>query len=487
MDDTYIHMAIAKNVALHGVWGVTRYAFTSSTSSPLYTLLLALAYLVTGIHEVTPLLLNLAAAAGLLLFIYFLLEREGCSAAEIFFTMTAVVLLTPLGAVAAGGMEHVLHALLTLVFVHFASLALSKGRTGEKAAVWLIVMSPVLVMARYEGVFLIFTVAVLFSIQRRWMTGIGMLAAAGAVLGAYGAWSMQHGWLPLPNSVLLKANVPHGSTQIPALVLLWNWAVAGVHAPHLAFLGLLAIVLLYLCFRRTKTLWDYATLALVQFAVICLLHLEFARTGWFYRYEAYLVAAGIVICAMGVHHLQPLAKSWVLRVGYVFALAAAGLLGFKSFRSIVYGPRAYHNVYEQQYQVARFVAEYYTAQTIVLNDIGAVCFFTDARVLDVYGLGSMEPARAKLRNDYNTAWLWRWASENNAALAIMYAGGWAGESFSIPSQWRRVAAWKLSDNFVLAGDTVGVYSLQPALLPGLESNIGSFRTQLPPEIEQLSE
>ena len=39
-DDIYIHMAIAKNVANHGVWGVTQHEFTSSSSSILYTLIL---------------------------------------------------------------------------------------------------------------------------------------------------------------------------------------------------------------------------------------------------------------------------------------------------------------------------------------------------------------------------------------------------------------------------------------------------------------
>jgi hypothetical protein len=41
LDDAYIHMAIAKNFAQHGVWGITQYGFTSSSSSLLYTLLLS--------------------------------------------------------------------------------------------------------------------------------------------------------------------------------------------------------------------------------------------------------------------------------------------------------------------------------------------------------------------------------------------------------------------------------------------------------------
>src|SRR5438132_223114 len=41
LDDAYIHLAVAKNLAAHGVWGVTQHGFTFANSSLAWPLLLA--------------------------------------------------------------------------------------------------------------------------------------------------------------------------------------------------------------------------------------------------------------------------------------------------------------------------------------------------------------------------------------------------------------------------------------------------------------
>src|SRR3954454_10379831 len=121
LDDAYIHMAIAKNFARWGVWGVTRYGFSSSTSSPLWPLILAAIYLVSGPNAISPLLLNILCATLSLYVVYRELRRRGGGAGLIAIALVAIVVLTALPSLIFTGMEHSLHIWLTLMVLVQAS------------------------------------------------------------------------------------------------------------------------------------------------------------------------------------------------------------------------------------------------------------------------------------------------------------------------------------------------------------------------------
>jgi len=76
LDDAYIHMSVAKNFVEHGVFGVTRYEFSSSSSSLLWTGLLIICFSLFGVKEMIPFLLNILFASILMLVLYNFLKKQ---------------------------------------------------------------------------------------------------------------------------------------------------------------------------------------------------------------------------------------------------------------------------------------------------------------------------------------------------------------------------------------------------------------------------
>src|SRR5688500_9913608 len=58
LDDTFIHMELARNLADHATWGINPGEFGSASSSLLYTVLLALLFKVFGVWVTIPFIVN---------------------------------------------------------------------------------------------------------------------------------------------------------------------------------------------------------------------------------------------------------------------------------------------------------------------------------------------------------------------------------------------------------------------------------------------
>lgn len=77
LDDPYIHMAIAKNLSSHGVFGVTSHGFTSASSSIIWPLLLAVVYKLFGTSVVAPFIAQLCISIGILWLSWLIFKRSG--------------------------------------------------------------------------------------------------------------------------------------------------------------------------------------------------------------------------------------------------------------------------------------------------------------------------------------------------------------------------------------------------------------------------
>jgi hypothetical protein len=136
-----------------------------------------------------------------------------------------------------------------------------------------------------------------------------------------------------------------------------------------------------------------------------LLHAQFARIGAFYRYEAYLVMLGLLAAVLNAKELLRLKgdsfRKWLapphrtamLLIG---SLCIAYPLMSRAWCSLKETPTAMANIYQQQYQMGLFLRTYYDGQAVAANDIGAVCFLADIRLLDLAGLATTDVVRNKI-------------------------------------------------------------------------------------------
>jgi len=493
LDDPYIHMAIAKNFAAHSVWGVTQYQFSNSSSSPLWTLLISLFYFLFGINETTPFILNLIIAAALVFWIYRILERFQVPNFYKLIVLVALIYFTPLPTLVFSGQEHILHALLTILFAHFAAQELSdiSGST-KKRRLDLVILAPALSSIRYEGLFLAALVCLLFLFRRHWFFSILLAVFALLPPVIYGFLSMSKGWFFFPNPILVKSMLLALPGQKNIFGLLGFLAKGGYQlllvTSHIAFLLISALLIYAVRWRVNKRFWDRSRILLLLFIGSALLHVTFANAGWFFRYEAYLVAFGLFAVSFGIFDSlsewkQESAEAKAFSVRYaiilfaalipIYPLAKRGLLALEQTRT------ATTNIYEQQYQMGLFLKEFYPGAAVAANDIGAICFLSDVRCLDLWGLGSKETAILRISGYFGPEEIYALTAPMDAI--IIYEHSFAD---IMPARWIKAGQWKISNNIVAAGDSVTFFAPDLVKAARLMGNLRAFFPRLPKTVVQ---
>ena len=489
LDDTYIHMAIARNVALHHVWGVTRYGFDSATSSPLWTLLLSLTYLAAGVRVAAPVVLNLIAGTLIVVMVDAVMRARSAGLPLRLLVLIAIVFLAPLPTLTVLGMEHLLHALATLWFVFAAASLLASSRPPAMAdLVRLGALGALAAASRYEGLFAL-TVVALLLLATRGLVAAAVVGAIGVVPAVgYGLWSIAHGWYFLPNSLLLKGTAPEPSVRGVLTFLSGAPAIHNLLAnPHMLVLVVAALTLLVVV--TAGPMWDEDVHLLTILAGTTLLHMQFARAGWFYRYEAYLVTLGVAVFgAVAARRLpRPLlsVRPAAFRVAVAVArFAVAGVpfvsRGVNAWRNI---PAAASNIYHQQYQMGLFLDRFYRGGSVAVNDIGAVSFLADIHLLDIFGLANLDILRLRRAQRYDSSAIAASAAREHVDLAIVYPS-WLGEYGGVPRQWIQIGQWIVRDNVVLGANAVAFYAVREGERGPLTAHLQQFFTELPPEVTQ---
>jgi hypothetical protein len=539
LDDAYIHLAIARNWADYGVWGVTRYEWGSTTSSILWTGLLGLLMkLGLPAREWLPFGLNLLFGTAILVVVYwwwqgafpaangtFTLQvgarswriAQGTIARWVeFFALLFFLFAVPIPGQVQNGMEHLLQILLTLlVMLQTGRIITTPTPTWGKAEAWLLLLIPLMTMSRYENLFVVAAVMVVLAWRRRWGLAVAVLGVALLPLVIYGWISVQNGWYPLPNSLLMKSGfeVDRWADVLMLLVgrnaverLLFAEGHAIVPIVVLALTALLLKVRLgvaapSIAQSDTKERETHMVqTALTLFLGTLLLHSMFNSSAAGLsstRYTGYLYA--MILSAVGYVVVRWVARGWhprELRLGWhqvpvgVTTIALAGLVAFpfvvRGGRELYYQWYGSSNIYEQQVQMGRFLNRYYTGASVAANDIGAINYFADIHCLDLVGLGSLDVAEESRDGSFVTADIDRVAQAHDVTIAILYDKWFPpGSHVAPPDHWITVAHWTISDNAVAASPTITFYAVSPTEAERMRANLAEFAEQLPGRVAYL--
>lgn len=483
IDDIYIHMAISRNLNEFSVFGVTRHEFSSSSSSPLWNLIICAGFALVGVNDMVPLALNVLLSTAAVVTMYAILRNLDMSERYITAVLVSFVFFTSLPGLVFTGMEHILHTVFSLVFIVLSTRIITEQESNVQQLTLFMVVTFFVSAARIESMFLVIPVAILFLVKRRWGFAIAVLGMAALPWAVYGIVSMLNGWLPLPNSLVVK-----GADAI-AQGLVW-FLVRGIGSlivsPHLLVLLMASIKLTA---DQAQEPWTTGTVMKWVFISACILHLQLGKIGWFFRYEAYLVALGILTLSIQGHRffskltLDSLRAPQIdlggnknrlyglaLIVLFVTPLAARGALW------MYWTPIASTNIHDQHYEMARFLDEFYYGEAVMLNDIGYANYLTDIVCVDKWGLATLDIGESLLNGSMSADTLRSIASEHGVKIAAIYLDGF------IPEEWEPVGHWTIRNNVVAYNSTISFLVVMPSERDRLISSLQLFSPSLPDDV-----
>jgi hypothetical protein len=471
LDDAYIHLAVADQI-LSGGYGVNVGEYSSPSSSIIWPYFLALT---EALHlgAFGPLLINGAAACATVFALLRALEESGLfddASDRPFGYLIALILVFNVSAVALPmtGMEHSVHVWASVV-TFVGLVAAARGRTPTPLHFIALVLLPLI---RFEGAAFACAAIAGFALlgQRRFAASAALVIIMS--LSGYFALMASRGLPLLPSSVLLKgylANLDESASNLPAIVKNMMRSITSSYGLRLILLGLaLAGCASWLRADRKALVVCLTVLAAIG------AHLVFGQYGWFNRYEVYIMALAASALLWGVAQVRPRlhALQWSLtKIALVLGLGVAAM---PYLTTALVTPIAASDIYEQQYQMARFAQSFYK-RAVAVNDLGLVAYGNDNYALDLWGLGSEQVRKARTAGQYGPAEMAALASDHGVGLVMIY-DVWFPKG--VPSAWTKVAVLRTT-TVTLSQRDVAFYRTPLADAAEVTSALEAFKATIP--------
>lgn len=387
LDDSYIHLAIAKNLAQHGVWGVTKFEFTSASSSPLYTVIIATLIKLFCNNLYIPLVLNIGIGFGIVAISSKFIQEQFFNISKVYqyLVLNCFILFLPLHTIVFLAMEHTLHCLFVLLLFREFYYYLNGNLTNQ----YLLPLYTFLALStRYETLFILFPIGLVLLYRKDYKLLLFTILASSISIFGFGAYFISQGGRLLPYSVLVKGDSPQMNLKsiIEYTDVVWMKFKVNRGVSPLLFISLLVLIkTIYKSKVKLHNVFNIFNIFLFSFIIVALVHTFIGGPGHFFRYEAYILTMFLFVILSSFKYLDynRMTKGFIFIIFITFAV--------RVLFSFTRTPQASQNIYEQQIQMANYISKHNEIKSVAVNDIGAIAYFNDnLHILDVWALATQE-------------------------------------------------------------------------------------------------
>ncbi|WP_247299035.1 hypothetical protein [Bradyrhizobium sp. 179] len=469
LDDAYIHLAVADQI-LSGGYGINAGEYSSPSSSVVWPYILALTEAMhLGVFG--PLLINAVAACATVFALLRLFETSRLLDAGPLTCVIVPLLIFNTSAVALPmtGMEHSVHVWASVVT--FAGLAGAARKSTPTSLHFLALV--LLPLIRFEGAAFACAATAGFAMlgYRRFAAGAAFVIII-SLLG-YCALMSSRGLPLLPSSVLLKgylANLDETAASFRAIVNNVLRSLTSVYGLRLTMLGLAVAI----CANWLRADREALIVLLTVIAAIGA-HLVFGQYGWLNRYEVYIMALATAALLWAAGQVRPHLSALRWSIAKVVLAFGLGTAAMPYVTAAIVSPIAASDIYEQQYQLARFARSFYR-HAVGVNDLGLLAYGNTDYVLDLWGLGSEDVRKARIAGEYGPPEMAALASKHVVGLVMIY-DAWFPKG--VPADWTKVAVLE-TKTVTLSQRNVAFYRTPLGNEAEVTSALHAFSTTLPP-------